>query len=296
MELKLKQQVYHKKLYSGTEPFIIVGIREHEVELQGDFSGGTHNVTQTSWMPIEGLVTKYIEPQGCIEMVQHKRPFYGNIIDFIKITGGDPDKIFIKAWDDKNEHLNVSSLSGTSHIAISTPNGIVKLRNHDWVLKDNEGNYFVFPDEEAKKEFKWLKLPSFDVNNGAEQINSMKQLDYLVYPSEEKTIHVTPDEEYGGAHHYAIQNCLGFNDGKTTYVDEAQTIQFVQKNDDGSMTAGVQSEQLAYVLLDRCVKLNARFPSAQNEQMIAGLEMFLKACKDRVQERIDRCVMGELKK
>jgi hypothetical protein len=30
--------------------------------------------------------------------------------------------------------------------------------------------------------------------------------------------------------------------------------------------------------------------------MISGLEIFLAACKDRVQERINRGVMGELKK
>lgn len=33
----------------------IVGIRETEVELEGDFSGGTHNVVQKSWLPIKGL-------------------------------------------------------------------------------------------------------------------------------------------------------------------------------------------------------------------------------------------------
>ena len=70
----------------------------------------------------------------------------------------------------------------------------------------------------------------------------------------------------------------------------------IQKNDDGSIVPGVQSEQLVYVLLDRHEKLNARFPSAQNEKMIAGLRMFIEACEERVKERIERGVMGELKK
>ncbi|WP_159461422.1 hypothetical protein [Dysgonomonas massiliensis] len=49
-------------------------------------------------------------------------------------------------------------------------------------------------------------------------------------------------------------------------------------------------------LLDRAKKLNGRFPSEYNKKMIEGLEMFLEACKDRVQDRIDRGVMGKLEK
>lgn len=124
----------------------------------------------------------------------------------------------------------------------------------------------------------------------------MKQLDYQVFPSEEKTIKVENDEIYGGAHKYELQNSIGFNNGVAEYVESKQTIQFVQKNDDGTMIPGAQSEQLAFILLDRAVKLNNRFPSAHNEKMIAGLRMFVEACEERVQERINRGVMGELKK
>lgn len=124
----------------------------------------------------------------------------------------------------------------------------------------------------------------------------MKQLDFTVFPSDEKTIQVEDDSQYGGAHCYKVQNSTGFNDGVAVYVDSYQEIQFVQKADNGDVTPGLQSEQLAYVLLDRVVKLNARFPSPQNEKMIAGLTMFLGACKERVEERINRGVMGKLEK
>jgi len=106
-----------------------------------------------------------------------------------------------------------------------------------------------------------------------------KELDYTVFPSEEKTIEVQDDETYGGAHLYRIKLSEGFKDGKTIYTEDFNYIQFVQKDDDGSVTPGLQSEQLAYVLLDRAKKLNARFPSPQNEKQIAGLQMFLDACK-----------------
>lgn len=123
-----------------------------------------------------------------------------------------------------------------------------------------------------------------------------KQLDYQVFLSEEKTICVVDDPTYGGARCYAVQHSEGFADGKAKYVTEETRIQFVQKNDDGSIIPGVQSEQLAYVLLDRAVKLDNRFPSPQNEKQIAGLRMFLEGCEDRVRDRMDRGVMGDLKK
>lgn len=124
----------------------------------------------------------------------------------------------------------------------------------------------------------------------------MKHLNYYVFPSLERTIEVEEDEIYGGAHKYEIQNSIGFNNGVAEYVDSKQSIQFVQKNDDGTMIPGAQSEQLAFILLDRVVKLNSRFPSEHNDKMITGLKMFIEACEKRVKERIDRGVMGDLKK
>jgi hypothetical protein len=120
----------------------------------------------------------------------------------------------------------------------------------------------------------------------------------VVYPSTVPTIVVHDDNDvYGGAHKYTITNCLGFKDGETQYTHESQQdIQFVQKNDDGSMIPGLQSEQLILMLIDRQEKLNARFPSEFNTKAIAGLKMFLEAQRERVEDRISRGVMGDLKK
>jgi len=126
----------------------------------------------------------------------------------------------------------------------------------------------------------------------------MKLINATVFPSEEKTIRVDDqlDPDYGGAHSYTFQNALGFKDGKASYDDSYQSIDFVMKRDDGSMMPGVQSEQLVIALIDRTQKLNAKYPSDQNKKMIAGLQMFLDACKERIEDRINRGVMGELKK
>ena len=60
MEIKLGQKVRHKEIYAGKETMEVVGIKKDEVLLKGDFSGGTHNVVQESWMPIAGLITQNI--------------------------------------------------------------------------------------------------------------------------------------------------------------------------------------------------------------------------------------------
>lgn len=121
-------------------------------------------------------------------------------------------------------------------------------------------------------------------------------LDGCVFPSEDRTIEVVRDETYGGAHCYLIRECLGFVGGQTVYTTIQQVLQFVQKLDDGSVIPGLQSEQVVLVLIDRHKKLNARFPSPQNEKMIKGLEMFLEASRERVEDRMNRGVMGDLKK
>jgi hypothetical protein len=124
------------------------------------------------------------------------------------------------------------------------------------------------------------------------------KLNSKVFPSEEETIYVHNDQDYGGAHKYVFRNCLGFSDGKTQYDKNPtfQTIQFVQKNEDGSMIPGLQSEQIVLALIDRQEKLNARFPSSFNTKALFGLQMFLDAQKERVEDRIARGVMGDLKK
>ena len=63
--------VYSEDIYNGREPFKIVGIRENEVELEGDFSGGTHSVTQKDWFSedkvflIKRICPETLKPTGC---------------------------------------------------------------------------------------------------------------------------------------------------------------------------------------------------------------------------------------
>lgn len=63
--------VYVEDLYNGREPFKIVGIRENQVELEGDFSGGIHNVSQRDWFDdhrvfvISTVCEEQLKPNGC---------------------------------------------------------------------------------------------------------------------------------------------------------------------------------------------------------------------------------------
>ena len=117
-----------------------------------------------------------------------------------------------------------------------------------------------------------------------------------VFPSKKLTVSVEDDKDHGGAHNYTFVNSLGFSEGEAKYDTSTQSIQFVQKNVDGTMTPGVQSEQIVIALLDRTAKLNGRFPSEHNEKMMNGLNTFLDACQERIEDRISRGVMGDLKK
>lgn len=46
--------VYHRSVYEHKEPLKVVGITEDKLLLEGDYSGGTHNVRQRAWLPIKG--------------------------------------------------------------------------------------------------------------------------------------------------------------------------------------------------------------------------------------------------
>jgi hypothetical protein len=65
--------VYIESVYDGHEPFKIVGIRENQVELEGDFSGGTHNVIQKGWFDddevfvVSTVCKEQLKPNGCQE-------------------------------------------------------------------------------------------------------------------------------------------------------------------------------------------------------------------------------------
>ena len=63
--------VYIEDVYNGKEPFKVVGIRENQVELEGDFSGGTHNVCQKDWFDddkvfvVSTICDEQLKSNGC---------------------------------------------------------------------------------------------------------------------------------------------------------------------------------------------------------------------------------------
>lgn len=53
MKYKLDDLVRHS---SDRSPFVVDGIRKNELEIRGDFSGGTHDIQQTSWVDIKSVM------------------------------------------------------------------------------------------------------------------------------------------------------------------------------------------------------------------------------------------------
>ena len=116
-----------------------------------------------------------------------------------------------------------------------------------------------------------------------------------VFPSSLNAIQVVNDEKYNGAHKYIIQNSRGYNNGRAEYDDSYTKLNFIQKNEDGSIIPGVQDEQLILIMLDRAKKLNAVYPSKWNNIKVHALNIALDACKGRIKGRIADGIMGELK-
>lgn len=58
-DLKIGMIVYHRDVYNYREQLEIVQLREEEMEVEGDFSGGTHDIIQRAWLPIDGTSLIY---------------------------------------------------------------------------------------------------------------------------------------------------------------------------------------------------------------------------------------------
>jgi hypothetical protein len=121
----------------------------------------------------------------------------------------------------------------------------------------------------------------------------------LVFNSDEASVFVLlkQGDVYGGAHEYYLRPSIGFKEGKTQFDPMAPgiIIRFVEKRDDGEVIPGALTEQILIMLRDRHEKLNARFPSSQNDQFQRGITIALDALENRVRERMEHGVMGELK-
>lgn len=55
MKYQLNEIVYHEDIYDYKEPLVVKGIKETELLLEGDYSGGTHSVCQSDWLSIQGV-------------------------------------------------------------------------------------------------------------------------------------------------------------------------------------------------------------------------------------------------
>lgn len=86
-----------------------------------------------------------------IDAIKYKAPSYLNIRNFIESFGDDPKKILIKVWDDPNEKNNISNISGTSHLAIRTFEGEIKISSGDWIIRGVQGEYYTCKDDPFNK-------------------------------------------------------------------------------------------------------------------------------------------------
>lgn len=57
--LQIGETVYHRDVCQHRESLVVKGVTETEVLLEGDYSGGTHNVKHRCWLPIKGVSRIY---------------------------------------------------------------------------------------------------------------------------------------------------------------------------------------------------------------------------------------------
>ena len=187
-----------------------------------------------------------------------------------------------------NEFMNAKDIivddsKGDVGIIIPTLEGDMRASVGDLIIKGVNGEFYP-----CKPDIFWKSYSHAE--------SEVEMTLRPIFSSTERSVGVAPDADYGGAHEYTMKNSIGFSDGQAKYVDSYQKIQFVQKNLDGSMTPGIQSEQLLLLLIDRHKKLNEKFPSREGALAITKMEEALMWLEARVRERIERGVMGELKK
>jgi hypothetical protein len=161
---------------------------------------------------------------------------------------------------------------------------------------NKDGYHVIYPDGYESWSPKDVFEEAYSELLAGPNVDGKNLLQVKVFPSDILSIAVAPDPDYGGAHQYQFQNSVGFNNGQAGYVDSYQKIQFVQKNLDGSMTPGLQSEQLLLCLVDRHQKLNAKFASREGALAITKMQEAIQWLEARVKERMNRGVMGDLKK
>lgn len=57
--IKIGDIVYHRAVCEHKEALKVVGILEDKLLLEGDYSGGTHNLIQRDWLPLKGVSRIY---------------------------------------------------------------------------------------------------------------------------------------------------------------------------------------------------------------------------------------------
>ena len=140
------------------------------------------------------------------------------------------------------------------------------------------------------------------INNKMGKKNKERTITALrpVYPSKKETVFtIDGGDGYDGAHYYKFIDSYGHVDGEPLYAEnlyEFHTLQFVQKTDGEETVGGVQTEQLLICLIDRQTKLDKAFPCPENKLILKHLKAALDAQESKVRDRLNRGVMGKLKK
>ena len=102
--IQLGDIVYHRSVYNHKEALKVVGIKEDQLLLEGDYSGGTNPTIESCWLPLKG--TSRIYNHGYKELMRKNA---SNIQLLAIPCAGNKDLIFVALMDMVNAVLVLTS-------------------------------------------------------------------------------------------------------------------------------------------------------------------------------------------
>lgn len=242
-------------------------------------------------------------------------------IEAIEWTGENLKEIIGFVGD---QAMNYSEIIDPAFVLkIKTLEGEHVASKGDYIIKGVKGEFYPCKPDIFKMTYGLVEDDEGILNDSravmlsAEDLATLKPIATDFICIKDPCVFVQEDDSpyQGGAHNYFLTECLGYNATlkKTDFITaeytadanvgpvftQMQKISFVQKSQHGdhaSVKAGITREQVLFALRHSLEEVNKVYPSEFNEKAIHHITQTLVCLEQRIADRQDRGVMGELKK
>lgn len=158
INIKIGDKVTHESVYNHKEILTVIGVRKDSLELEGDYSGGTNNTIQSSWLPLDKTLiystmnTEYIYETKIVSAFPGTgKSYYVNQDAYsgsFCCSDSDSSK-FPKEGFPENYIEHIKYLIGKKRIVFVSSHKIVR----DALVANNLEFTLVYPDSILKEEY-----------------------------------------------------------------------------------------------------------------------------------------------